>query len=71
MSVGIGRAASYVLPQPARKLMAFFHGRRSAFVDVSGQIGKMHAALRLLARLDRRAIFSELSHESDKLLLSV
>jgi len=32
--------------------MAFFHGRRSALVDISGQIDKMYAALCLLARLD-------------------
>ena len=47
-----GEWASDVLSQLARKLMAFFHGRRSALVDISGEIDKMHAALRLLARLD-------------------
>jgi hypothetical protein len=32
--------------------MAFFHGRRSALVDVGSEIDKMDAALRLLTRLD-------------------
>jgi hypothetical protein len=32
--------------------MAFFHGRRSALVDVGSKIDEVYAALRFLARLD-------------------
>lgn len=44
--------ASGVLSQLARELMAFFHGRRSAFINIGGEIGQMNATLGFLTRLD-------------------